>query len=516
MSFDPQAFVLLTLPDATLTTPSSTFHGDLVVEYVTVTTPASAPDVFLVFKLGAFETVLDPRRTITASVTPRGEHKYVFHSTRDDPSELFLSLPAQEKAKADDVETFHGMLTEYGDFRGDFAAVAMGADRKAPQSESAVSIEEGEEEDLRGRFVLMNEDNGEVIGALDNKVKVHEDPALSEKGREKDPVVVELSEEADGLEGLSEEEVLVRAVPPEDRDWILNSAVFISRVIAGGTTVLETAMSSASNFYIAHSTPDPSANANANANSPAPSSSGTNSKGTSPAPPSQQPSRMFLLMQSPKTREHLGRVHAVSGHAVNLSNKTAALVEGMIQRVVGAGPDKGKAKASAPVSTLGSGAQTPSSDTSTSLKPPLPPRSRPTSPGLPGYSETPPLPPRRTPVSSRSASPQPPVEAKAKGAADGKPKPHSPAPDAAHAPPHRALRGPAALLALHVRRPPRQLGWHRAFGRRHAQVRDRSGRECEDGGWDGEECRFGVCRYEGDWEEGDCEACGEGVCAGQD
>jgi hypothetical protein len=69
------------------------------------------------------------------------------------------------------------------------------------------------EEDLRGRFVLINEDNGEVVGALDGSVRVHEDPSLGERGHEKDPVVVELPDDADMLD---DSKVLVCAIPPKN------------------------------------------------------------------------------------------------------------------------------------------------------------------------------------------------------------------------------------------------------------------------------------------------------------
>jgi len=40
----------------------------------------------------------------------------------------------------------------------------------------------------------------EIIGTLDNSVRVNEDPSLAERGHERDPVIVELPEGADTLE----------------------------------------------------------------------------------------------------------------------------------------------------------------------------------------------------------------------------------------------------------------------------------------------------------------------------
>ena len=55
--------------------------------------------------------------------------------------------------------------------------------------EDAAAEPEG---DLRGRFVLMNEDDGQIVGTLDSSVRVNEDPSLAERGHEGDLVVVKL------------------------------------------------------------------------------------------------------------------------------------------------------------------------------------------------------------------------------------------------------------------------------------------------------------------------------------
>ena len=93
------------------------------------------------------------------------------------------------------------------------------------------------EGDLRGRFVLMNEDDGQIVGTLDSSVRVNEDPSLAERGHEGDPVVVELQEGTDTLEELSDVEVLVRTIPPEERDWMLKGAVFVRHVLSLSPTL---------------------------------------------------------------------------------------------------------------------------------------------------------------------------------------------------------------------------------------------------------------------------------------
>ncbi|KAH9055938.1 hypothetical protein EDB87DRAFT_1273168 [Lactarius vividus] len=411
MSITSEAYVLVTIPNATLTSHSSgTFTGRIALEYITFSIPASlsaaARDVLLVLRLGddpdgvsGFEAPLDPARTLTATVLPSGARRYVFHATRDD-AEFALALPAPPEA-AEDVELFHSVLAGYAtDLRGggwgDSAAQPPAPDG-AHHYPQRVGARWGE--DLRGRFVLVNEDGGEIVGTLDGSIRVREDPSLGQTGHENDPVVVELPEDVDDtLEGLRNAEVLVRTVPREDRDWMMRSALFASHVISGTTTLLTSAMTSASNYYVSHSTPSPHASGAA---SPTP---GTTTASPPPPPP---PSRTLLLLQSPTTRSHLARIYAVSGGAVKLSHKASAAAERLIQRAVGA--DRGNGRASAPASTIPS----PSPSPANAGKPPLPPRSRGTSPVPPPPAYLPPpnklaLPPRGGGHGSRGPSPTPP------------------------------------------------------------------------------------------------------------
>ncbi len=254
VSSTPDAHILVTIPSVTLTSSSSgTFAGQqLALEYVTFDIPecstAATRDVLLVLRVGtgtgtgssaAFEAPLDPARGLTVSTLPAADatsaptatatatRRYVFHATRDD-AEFSVELPVTPET-ADDVELFHSVLVGYAtDVHSDGPADAQL--RQSANPEEAGSGGE-EEEDLRGRFVLMNEDNGEIVGALDSSVRVHEDPSLGERGHEEDPVVVELPEGASALNELRDIEVLVRTVPPEDRDWMLKGAVFVRHVL---------------------------------------------------------------------------------------------------------------------------------------------------------------------------------------------------------------------------------------------------------------------------------------------
>lgn len=234
----PEAFVLLAIPHATLHTTTQSRSGTLYVEYVTFSLPPTAhpspetPDVFLVLRVADFDTVLDPTRTITQS-EGAGEQRYVFQGSQAE-GEIVLILPsAGEKGSrvTEDLEIFQSILAEYGDYRGPVSEHTLLMDVKSPDVRDTVPAIGGavtshhRDENLRGRFVLVNEDNNQIISALDNHIRVQEDPSLREKGHENDPVVVELPEGVDNIEQLSEIEVLVRTVPPEERDWLLKGAI---------------------------------------------------------------------------------------------------------------------------------------------------------------------------------------------------------------------------------------------------------------------------------------------------
>jgi spartin len=170
----------------------------------------------------AFEAPLGPTRAFTVFSVRPSRRRYVFHATRDD-----AGFTVEFATRDDDIELFHSVLEGYIAAVGGHGKLQPQSTPVSPPAPGAVEESaESEEEDLRGRFVLMNEEDGEIVGTLDSSVKVHEDRSLAEKGHERDPVVVELPEGADTVDGLRDEEVLVRTIPPEERDWILKVAIF--------------------------------------------------------------------------------------------------------------------------------------------------------------------------------------------------------------------------------------------------------------------------------------------------
>jgi spartin len=371
----PEAFVLLTLPNATLKAGNATYDGILALECVTISIPqpedtqTPTRDVYLVLRMKSFETPLDPSRTIRCS-SENGFRYYWFLGGSGEEVVVGLHEPnVREPHIQEDLDTFDGILAQYAGFRstGQNLASSAGSEKS---------------EDLRGRVVIVNEDSGEVVGELDNQFVIQEDPTLTDKGREKEPVIIEIPEG----DGDSARAAFVHAIPPEEQDIIMKGASLVryvfycsalctsllaaSHAISGTTNLLLTAITSASSYVIKNSEPYPSA-----------STSGLPSATPPPVPP-----RALVLLTSERTRKGLSTVHAMSGQAVQLSTMTIGVLDSMIKRMVGSG--KGKERN---VSTLSpAGMAYPTS------------RSRSPSPAPPGYSEKPPLPPRR------EASPQPP------------------------------------------------------------------------------------------------------------
>ncbi|KDQ59683.1 hypothetical protein JAAARDRAFT_33259 [Jaapia argillacea MUCL 33604] len=375
----PDAFVLLSLPNATIRSGSGSWTGTLNVECVTIILQdaSSGREVYLIFHLDAFEAPIDPTRPISLSCSAKGR-VYTFGAgdgTYSNSADIVISFPnprTNESHLLEDFETFDSVLTQYAD---DF--------RKPKAMETSTMGDKkvmNEKEDFRGQLVLMDQDNGEIVGELDRKLRVREDPSLGENGRENEAVLIELPDE-DGE--LLAQDVFVRAIPPGEENWMTTGASYVSYAISAGTNLFLSGLTTASNYYISNSSPSQ------------PSTS------TNPNEPAKPPLPVVFLT-SASTRKGLQQVHAASGQAVKISQKTISLVESMISRAVGGvGSNAGKGKqAPSSSSTLGA----PS-------KPALPPRRSP-SPTPPAYTaEKPRLPPRPSTDSIPTTSSPPPQDA---------------------------------------------------------------------------------------------------------
>ena len=280
MTTHPEAFVLLHIPEVILSTSSTSESGTVALECVTLAldnadkdaplaASLSAADrsLILVLRLGALELPLDPARPISLRIARDGTRTYTFRSATadasvqdkpehavDDPTATWLTVPVPSRPdphRAETVEALDHILAQYADFDWETEG---GAHHDAPPHTVEEEVHapapraDAPPKELHGKLVLMDEESGEIVGELPNRVKIKEDPALADvaygkaKGGEPAPVMLELPEDVyDAYTGAGtsvvpyserselEEarEIFVRAIPPEDQDWMTKSATLI-------------------------------------------------------------------------------------------------------------------------------------------------------------------------------------------------------------------------------------------------------------------------------------------------
>ncbi|KAJ2931349.1 hypothetical protein H1R20_g5721, partial [Candolleomyces eurysporus] len=349
MASSPEAFALLVLADASLTSGGTRETGYLALECVTITHPGATSaqdrDVYLVLRVNTTETPLDPERIVQRSDTS-GYRTYVFQGTPTDPVELTLSfkLPVPEgsnPAYLEDLETFEGILTQYhGDIRGAAPAQATSLSSVTPtgkprsQGHIAIGGDTKNEQDLRGHLVMVDEKSGEVIGQVEDRFRIREDPIMHTRGHENDPVIIEVSEETGAESDAHALEAFARIVPPDQQNWITKSATVVSSAISLTTNLVVTTITAASNYYVNNSSPSPH-----HSRAATPAAAGDPSQGGTPPPLPPRP-RALVFLTSESTKKGLNQVHAVSGEAVKVSAKTVKFIDNMIRRAIGAKPKR--------------------------------------------------------------------------------------------------------------------------------------------------------------------------------
>ncbi|KAF5373121.1 hypothetical protein D9758_001486 [Tetrapyrgos nigripes] len=426
-----QAFVLLTLSNASLTTPGSTEHGALVLECVTLSATAKQSlerDVFLVLRINQIEVPLDPGRVITVKSINSNGRSYVLQGSYADPTELHLTvsfsshflgggIPLHEQ---EDLETFESILSQYADFHGVSEDSSISPISSQPSEKILYNRDGPNDSRIRGQLVLVNEDTNEVVGEVERKLKVNEDPALAEKGHEKDPVIIEIPERSEHTETAIE--AFARTIPKEDQNWMTTGATLVSYGISASTNLLVNVISGATNYYVKHSKPGTSAPSTPG--TPGASGSTASGSGSSPASGTNSPAPPVFLT-SERTRKNLANVHAVSTQAAQVSSKTLKIIDGMIEKVVSGNKGKGKKTTMSPAAAYASGAGagtsgitlgTVGATTSASANAPPPYSSNPNlavnpdgKPGLPPRRSPSPQPPTITTASSSSSGLGPPL-----------------------------------------------------------------------------------------------------------
>lgn len=228
----PEAFVLLSLPDATLKSTGFAEVGVLNLESITLPIPeaksAEECTVYLILRLNNSEIPIDPDRVVERTDVP-GTRTYTFAPTPSDPTHLILTLKGPRPGSSDielveKLDTFDNILEQYVvNFKGKFAT--NGSDLGAPTSAYNTGIDSvTSNKDLRGHLVMINEDTGEVVGEVEDRFRIREDPVMYEKGYENEPVIIEVAEESNIESDANALEAFARMVPPDQRNWITKSA----------------------------------------------------------------------------------------------------------------------------------------------------------------------------------------------------------------------------------------------------------------------------------------------------
>jgi spartin len=237
MDSNSEGYLLLSLSNATLRTPTATCSGTLGLQCVTM---KATQDVFLVLRIENQELPLEPYRAVEYEHLDSGSRRYTFRATEIDPVEVKLDLEYPGPAflhVLEDMDTFDSILGQYCNLHGapqkstDSKAGTVAGEPGFPggfnllPSDQKVKVDDADQ-DLKGRLVLVNQDNGEVVGEFDREFKVKEDPALAVKGNENIPVVLEVPDDATPSSGRALE-VFARLVPADQQDWMTKSATLV-------------------------------------------------------------------------------------------------------------------------------------------------------------------------------------------------------------------------------------------------------------------------------------------------
>lgn len=225
-----KGFLLLTLPNCTLTTPSTHAQtGLLALQCVTLDDPSTyqaGRDVWLMLKLNSFEMIISPTQRINYS---RSTYTYMFLPEFESAGlvQLVVPLDPSNSASALDLESMEVILSQYGVLY-DLEGPSPDKPKEGyPENDNTcdrpgTSIGDS---DFKGRLVLVDEKDGEIVATLDEGVPIIEDKALAAKGHEKDPVVIDIP---DGVEGHAGRiEAFAYPAGPEERDLLMRTAGLI-------------------------------------------------------------------------------------------------------------------------------------------------------------------------------------------------------------------------------------------------------------------------------------------------
>ena len=229
MQQNAQGFLLLTLSEVEASLPASlnappTLTSNLALECVTIPVAQSGErDVWLVMRIGGYELPLSPTQVVKHH---RLSHTFTFVSSDLSPQTAEWSIRVQHprnEIESQDLETFEVILAQY-------AAMEESPNNNTSQlsiptpssSSSPESVMTWSDSNLKGKLVLVDEQDGKVVGTLGEQYRIKEDETLHARGKEKLPVVIDIPEGEN-----AGQEVIAHPIDYYEKDWIMKSASLI-------------------------------------------------------------------------------------------------------------------------------------------------------------------------------------------------------------------------------------------------------------------------------------------------
>ena len=281
------SYALLTLPNVSVRSAALAEVGTLALECTSDSRHDSdvpgdpTASLSLILRLNAHSFLVERGRPVSLVIAPSGERAYTFEAEigekspslaeKRPPSTVRVVIPPPSSnggPVAEDIETFDHLLSQYGDLAWSYGdptpltgpppppqrvltpsgppppLPVRSPSPSGPHKNIGNNVGQArpiDDPSLRGRLVLMDEANGEVVGELPQSLNITEDPAMGAGmggGRSTAPVVLEMDPEmydactgvralTPGDDLLETRDVFARAVPPEEQDWYMKSATFI-------------------------------------------------------------------------------------------------------------------------------------------------------------------------------------------------------------------------------------------------------------------------------------------------
>jgi len=204
MSNDAAGFLLLTVPDCRIDAGGQVYNGQLALECVTIAQGSNNDigerDIWLVLRIGGLELAIPPVQPI---LHDRAHGVYTIPGQPN--AVLRMPLASPNSSLKEDLDTFEVLLAQYGVVHEQGGGPPAGFGEKG-------------NEDFRGRLVLVDEADGQIVGEVGEQYAVRADVAFNRPGHEKDPVIVDMP--APG----QLQEIQIHSIRPEEQDALLRGA----------------------------------------------------------------------------------------------------------------------------------------------------------------------------------------------------------------------------------------------------------------------------------------------------